>query len=138
MEESSDVTTTTTTETNVDPGSGEPRTTEELLAQILHEQQEHRAEVAQLRSEVNAAKAPAPAPSSPSSQSAEELHAARVEEINQHSYYCPGCGRLYHYPWECFGKPESPHPPIEVVSTDELKGDDTSQHTAAPNTDGLG
>jgi hypothetical protein len=47
-------------------------------------------------------------------------------------FYCPGCGRRFEYQQQCTGRPDSPHPPIEVVSTDELRGDD---HTAAPNTD---
>ena len=44
-------------------------------------------------------------------------------------FYCPGCGRRYEYRQQCTGKPESPHPPIEVVSTDELKSGDPSQHS---------
>lgn len=35
-------------------------------------------------------------------------------------FYCPGCGERYEYRQRCTGKAESPHPPIEVVSTDEL------------------
>jgi hypothetical protein len=49
-------------------------------------------------------------------------------------YYCPGCGRAAEYRKACTGSPEQPHKPIEVVSTDELKGD-PENHTAAPNTD---
>lgn len=48
-------------------------------------------------------------------------------------YYCPGCGRAAEYRKACTGSPEQPHKPIEVVSTDELKGD-PENHTAAPNT----
>lgn len=47
-------------------------------------------------------------------------------------YYCPGCGRQYDYPQRCIGTGEAPHPPIEVVSTDELKGDNPENHTPAP------
>jgi len=50
-------------------------------------------------------------------------------------FYCPGCGLRYSYQQKCTGKPESPHPPIEVVSTDELSGDNP---TAAPSTENLG
>jgi hypothetical protein len=53
-----------------------------------------------------------------------------MEHINQHDFYCPGCGLTYDYQQRCTGKLESPHPPIEVVSTDELKEGDTSKHTA--------
>lgn len=52
-------------------------------------------------------------------------------------FYCPGCGLRYEYRQKCTGRPDAPHPPIEVVSTDELSGD-PSKHTAAPNTDNLG
>jgi hypothetical protein len=45
------------------------------------------------------------------------------------AYYCPGCGRQYSYMRECTGRPEAPHAPIELVSTDELSGD---EHTPAP------
>lgn len=67
-------------------------------------------------------------------------------------FYCPGCGRPANFMKECTGSPEQPHKPIEVVSTDELKGaghidnrpdkigsdqyeEWASNHTAAPNTD---
>jgi hypothetical protein len=59
---------------------------------------------------------------------------ARLEQIAQHSHYCPGCGQLYDYPQKCKGFDESPHKPIEVVSTDELGGD-PADHTAAPATE---
>lgn len=49
-------------------------------------------------------------------------------------FYCPGCGRRYSYRRECVGRSsEQPHPPIEVVSTDELNGD-PAHFTPAPNT----
>lgn len=53
-------------------------------------------------------------------------------------YYCPGCGRRYGYQTECRGmSAATPHPPIEVVSTDELKkGADTDKHTPAPDSPG--
>lgn len=53
-------------------------------------------------------------------------------------FYCPGCGKQVGYMKECTGKPEAPHPPIEVVPTDELASGDTSQHTPAPSTENLG
>jgi hypothetical protein len=52
-------------------------------------------------------------------------------------FYCPGCGKRVQYQQQCTGKPESPHPPIEVISTDELSGD-PEKHTAAPSTENLG
>jgi hypothetical protein len=48
------------------------------------------------------------------------------------AFYCPGCGRMYGYQRECTGSSEAPHPPIEVVSTDELSGDPEG-HTPAPS-----
>lgn len=110
---------------------------EEMLQQILADQQAHRAEVAELRAKIDAQKSPAPAQSA-SAQSAEELYAARMEDVKAHSHYCPGCGTLSHFIRQCFGRPEAPHPPIDMIPTDELTSDDTSQHTAAPNTDHLG
>lgn len=54
------------------------------------------------------------------------------KELEEAPFYCPGCGLRYNYQRECVGRGEAPHKPIEVVSTDELQGD---EHTAAPNTD---
>lgn len=63
----------------------------------------------------------------------------------EHPFYCPGCGRVWNFLTECRGMtPAAPHPPIEVVSTDELKrtGDhehgDPVKHTPAPDTTNLG
>ena len=124
-------------------------TTDELLQQILAQQSEHRAEVAQLRKELADQKAQraVPAPSS-TRASAEELAQQRAEEIDRHDFYCPGCGKLVDYPQRCEGRAEAPHPPIEVVSTDELKNapdqsdqdayrEWQSKHSAAPSTDTL-
>jgi hypothetical protein len=61
--------------------------------------------------------------------------ASTQEKKDDAPFYCPGCGKRVQYQQQCTGKPESPHPPIEVVSTDELKGD---EHTAAPSTENLG
>jgi len=102
-----------------------------MLEDILAEQQEQRAQIASLKGN-------RPAPVAAPSLSAEQLEEQRAAEIADHEYYCPGCGQLYDYAQQCVGRPEAPHPPIEVVSTDELKGDDSTAHTAAPHTDNLG
>ena len=60
---------------------------------------------------------------------------ATADKADEAPFYCPGCGKRVQYQQQCTGKPESPHPPIEVVSTDELSGD---SHTAAPDTTNLG
>jgi hypothetical protein len=60
--------------------------------------------------------------------------AANPDAPEDDPYYCPGCGARYEYRQKCLGmSPEHPHPPIEVVSTDELKGD-PSGFTPAPST----
>lgn len=104
-----------------------PESTDDLLRALLAEQQAHRQEVAALRQEMNAARPAAPAPAQRKTE--QELLAERMAEIDQHAYYCPGCGMLYDYPQKCTGKNESGHPAIEVVSTDELKVGD---HSPAP------
>lgn len=54
------------------------------------------------------------------------------EPLAELDFYCPGCGRRYSYMTECRGQSaETPHPPIEVVSTGELTGD-PEKHTPAP------
>lgn len=103
--------------------------TDDLLRQILAEQQQHRADVADLQAQLAASKQPAPPVAPAVALSPEEAQAARLEEMAQHPYYCPGCGALYDYRRPCTGKSESPHPSIEVVSTDELK---TGNLTPAP------
>ena len=110
----------------------EPQTTDDLLRAVLAEQQQHRAEVANLREELAASKqASTVAQPQPSvALTAEDALAARMEEVGKHSHYCPACGLLYDYQQRCTGKAESPHPPVEVVSTDELKEGDPSKHTA--------
>lgn len=125
-----------TSDAPIQDAAAEP-TTDDLLKQILAEQQQHRAEVAALREQVNAQK-PTPAPQGQRQYSAEEAAALRADEIALHPFYCFGCGLLYDYQRECRGKPESPHPALDVVSTDELKQEDVSQHTHAPNTDTIG
>ena len=109
-------------------------TAEVTLADILKEQQQHRAEVAALREELAKAKA-APPQQTANAPSAEDALAARLAEIEQYPFYCPGCGALYKYQRECIGLSGAhPHPPIEVVSTDELKSGDATTHTPAPAT----
>lgn len=111
--------------------------TDELLREIARGQAEHRAEVAALHEKINAQKAPAPAPTG-QVKSQEQLLEERVAQIREFSHYCPGCGRLGNYPRECQGHAEAGHPPIEMVSTEELLNGDPSQHTPAPHTDKLG
>jgi len=107
-------------------------TAEVTLADLLAEQKAHRAEVAALRDEL-AKSRQAPPQSTSNAPTAEEALAARLAEIDAYPFYCPGCGALYKYQRECIGLSGAhPHPPIEVVSTDELKSGDTTQHTAAP------
>lgn len=60
------------------------------------------------------------------------------EPLPEQPYYCPGCGKRSKYPRECTGlAADKPHPPIEMIETDELAGD-PSNHTAAPSTDDSG
>jgi hypothetical protein len=116
----------------------QPQSTDDLLRAVLQEQQAHRAEVAQLREELAKQKTPVQQSVSSRPATAEELYEQRMADINEHEFYCPGCGKLGDYPQKCTGRGEAPHPPIEMVSTDELKGDDPSKHTAAPATTTLG
>lgn len=113
----------------MEASESQPQTTDDLLRAILSEQEAHRKEVADLREQMAASK-PAPAPVAVANLSPEDALAARMTEIGDHSHYCPGCGLLYDYPQRCTGKAESGHPPIEVLSTDELKSGDPSQHSA--------
>lgn len=110
-------------------------TTNELLQQLIADRAQDRASLAEMRAELNAANdraTKARLPVSSVRHTAEELEEMRAEEIAQHAFYCPGCGALYDRERECRGRGEAPHPAIDVVSTDELKGDDPSKHTAAP------
>ena len=93
----------------------------DLLNQLVTAQSEQRQEVQALRAELAKARA-TPLPASTARQlSPEELLAQRMQVINAHPYYCPGCGRTYNYQRECTGRGEAPHPAIDVVATDELK-----------------
>jgi hypothetical protein len=109
-----------------------PETPEEVQA-LADSFAAFRKEVADLRREMQLNRRPGLTISAPV-ESIEDRTKARVAEIAQHSYYCPGCGRLYDYQRECTGTLAAPHKPIEVVSTDELAGD-PANHTAAPATD---
>lgn len=104
------------------PVAEQPQTSEQLLTQLLEAQQQHRDELAAMRRELDAERSrrPAPGPSATPVDPA-TLQRERLEQVAEHSHYCPGCGRLYDYPQRCQGGREAPHPPIEVVSTDELK-----------------
>lgn len=130
-----------TTDVFKDEGSEEATTegstTEQLLKQLLEAQAAHRKEVAEMREELRAAKQPVQQRLDVV-KTAEELFEERMAAIRQHSHYCPGCGRLSHYMRECTGRGEAPHQPIDMVSTEELTGDDPNQHTPAPATTNLG
>jgi hypothetical protein len=103
-------------------GADEPQSTDDLIRQVLAEQQQNRAEVAELRKQLDAAKQPVQA--APSTvPTAEEALAARMQEISEHDFICPDCGLLYDYQQKCTGKVESPHPASEVVSTDTVKSE---------------
>lgn len=74
-------------------------------------------------------------------EAAEAAAADNAEPFDDAPFYCPGCGRRAKYEKECRGSDTAPHPPIDVVSTDELRpsGDhphgDPSKHTPAPATE---
>lgn len=106
-----------------------PQTTDDLLRAVLEEQKAHRLEVAELKQQISSSRPSTPAAPA-ANLSPEEAMEARMEEIGKHDFYCPGCGLLYDYQQRCTGKSEAGHAPIEVVSTDELKSNDTSKHTA--------
>jgi hypothetical protein len=76
--------------------------------------------------------------SSSSSEGDKEVtQEASTESQKDAPFYCPGCGKRGGYAQQCTGKPESPHPVIEMVSTDELSGD-PENFTKAPDTTNLG
>jgi len=105
------------------------------LADLQAMQQEYRDEVKALRDELAATRKNQPRPELANAISAEDALANRLAEIDGFPYYCPGCGGLYKYEQKCIGIDASrPHPPIEVVSTDEIKAGDPSKHTPAPAT----
>lgn len=48
-------------------------------------------------------------------------------------FYCPACGRGSSYQRECVGlSADRPHPPVEVVATDELTEGNEDNFTKAP------
>lgn len=71
--------------------------------------------------------------SSRSEESASTSGGVDVSQKEESPFYCPGCGKRVDYQQQCTGRPDSPHPPIEVVSTNELTGPEAG-FTAAPNT----
>lgn len=126
--------------TAVEAGTGEVTdvavmSTDDMLRQIIADQASARSENQALREELAKARmAPPPAPSS-AALSPEEAARKRQDELRDYEFYCPGCGALSHYPRACTGRGEAPHPAIEVVSTEEIKGanaTDAEKHTAAP------
>ena len=96
---------------------------------------EYRGEIAALRAEL-ASHRPRVVYQGQTKESLQDREAARLAQIADNPYYCPGCGNLSRYPRLCVGAdPRHPtHAPIEMVSTDELGGD-PAQHTRAPSTD---
>lgn len=118
-----------------EPEPAAPQTTDDLLRQIIEEQANARRENVELRAELAKARStPPPAPSS-AVLSPDVLAANRQAELQEHKFYCPGCGRLYNRERGCSGSGEAPHPEIEVVPVDEILGEnagDATLHTAAP------
>ena len=106
-----------------------PQSTDDLLRQIIATQEHHREEVAALRQQIDEQKQPQFQQAPATNLSPEEALQARMAEVAQHDFYCPGCGLLYDYQQRCTGRAESPHAPIEVVSTDELKAGDESKYS---------
>jgi len=78
-----------------------------------------------------------PATRHTSADDTEEKDTSTESHKEEAPFYCPGCGKRVQYQQQCTGRPDAPHPPIEVVSTDELSGD-ASKLTAAPSTENLG
>lgn len=106
--------------TPTENGDGSETVSKSQIEQLLEMQKEQRAEIAALRESLAKAKA-APPPLTARAPSAEELQQERLRELAEHSHYCPGCGQVYDYQQRCQGTAEKPHPPIEVVSTDEVR-----------------
>lgn len=88
----------------------------------------------QQQQQPQAGQAPSQAPQAP--QAPEQ--APQPEKVAEEPYYCPACGQRVEYRQQCTGQDAaSPHPPTEVVSTDELNAGDPAQHTAAPDSPGV-
>ena len=121
-----------------DEGTGAPATTEELLTQLLEAQEANRKELAAMRAEIDSRQPPRPSGAPLTQLSPEEALSARMDTLNQHDWYCPGCGAVFHYQRECTGRGEAPHAPIDVVSTKEVTEGEPSDHTPAPNSENLG
>jgi len=105
-------------------------TTREDASEIGRMFADFRAEVAALREEIAKQR---PRVAQPNVRETEQdRRAIRMQDIAEHEYYCPACGNLVHYQQQCTGAPGAlPHPPVEVVSTQELAGD-PAKHTPAP------
>lgn len=58
------------------------------------------------------------------------------EDRRSQPFYCPACGRGSSYQRECVGLgADRPHPPVEMVGTDELTAGNEDNFTKAPNTE---
>lgn len=117
------------------PKLDKPPETREDAAELGKAFAQFRAEVAQLRRELQQHRPGRVAVQEPT-ETIEDRTNARAEAIANHSHYCPGCGTLSKYPRICTGPdPRHPtHPPIEMGETEELGGD-PENHTRAPSTD---
>lgn len=109
-----------------------PETLEEVQA-LAKAFAEYRSEVAALRNELAAHRRRQPV-AQVDQETVEQRTNKRLALIAEHSHYCIGCGALGKYPQKCEGPAGQPHPPLEMVSTEELAGD-PANHTAAPSTD---
>jgi hypothetical protein len=108
-----------------------PQTPEDVQA-LAQEFAQYRKEMSELREELRKSRL-SPKFLTAVPETEEDRQKARLADIANHEFYCPGCGSLYDYPQKCNGAtPATPHPPIEVVSTQELAGDPEG-HTAAPD-----
>lgn len=117
------------------PKVDKPKTREEAteFGRIMAE---FRKEIADLRREM-ASHRPRVQQVATETETPEMRQEARLQAIADSSHYCPGCGALGKYAQKCdgSGSPSGhPHPPLEMVSTDELGGD-PHDHTRAPSTD---
>lgn len=114
------------------PEVDHPPVTREDVEDLAKAFMEFRKEIADLRNELAAVRK-RPQTQVAHAETLEDRTNARLAEIAQHEFYCPGCGILGDYPQKCRGTDERPHKALEMVKTDELGGD-PAQHTAAPST----
>lgn len=100
----------------------EAKTTDQLLAELLASQAEMRAELASQRQANEELKQQLSSPrAAPADLNPQQALEARLKELADNPYYCPACGKVYKYLTECRGKGEAPHPPVLVVSTEEVQ-----------------